>query len=391
MAAESTEQEAIFATIVTRFSLAMASYVLDSSLLSLDEFCLRSNSRNWMPDVRGKGRDVIDALRTVYWFHGLRLRLGDTARSLRAMERHLEPNAFRISKDGVPYQRNKWRSYRIGKHTPLDSLVTAMEALCEGTRIEFSHVLWDVLRTDSPISPISNELIQRLEPTVQTLFWERRVMGKIRRRIFDKRTLEVLERRAGLDALAGLTLLLRETHERRDSQHAFELGYRLCRMLVLVSFDLLDHGIGYPLFDFFHRKILPLAAHQGLYQTYASVHFLDLADRLSYALNHINGVEAWRLDPGELRKHKQKVLGWNYGWDYFHLFSPVEVPVDDSLQESDDFLRYWNAQCALRQWGWDGIYSPTARTDGPPSELLRAERTARENFVKYQSDHASRS
>lgn len=373
----------------------MSSYPFETTSLTLDEFCFRSSSRKWTPDTKGKGRDVIDAFRTVYWFHWLRIRLGDSARSLRAMEKRLEPAACGISRDGEAYRHNKWRAYKIGKHTPLDSLVSDVDSRQEGAKMAFAHVLWDVLRLDKPVSQFCDGWVQRLEPAVQVLLWTSRknqtLTGRTRRRKLDKRTLEVLERRAGLDALACLTLLLREANEAGDSDYASELGVRLCRMLLLISVELSSFGIANPLYEFYDCTILPLALHRGLYPAYRAVHFLDLKGRLCDALYHIKGVDVGTLTDEEIRGYKQKILSWNYGWDYFHLFSPVEVPIEPSLMTSEVFCQYWYSQRALRLWAWNGIHSSASERSSPPANLWRAESDARKRFEEFEVKNRHRS
>lgn len=368
----------------------MTGYPSDTSALTLDEFCFRSNSRKYTPDVKGKGRDVIDAFRTVYWFHGLRIQLGDSARNLHAMERRLEPRAFNISRDGVPYRRNKWWAYRVGLHTPVDSLVADVDTRGEGSRMQFAHVLWDTLRLQHPVSQFANDWIQRLEPSVQILLWtppkQQTKHVRTRRRRIDRRTLDVLERRAGLDALACLTLLLREAYEAGNSEYAYELGFRVCRMLLLVSIDLYAHGIANALYEFYDQAILPLGVHQGLYRTYRSIHFLALMGRVSNALYHLKGVEVWKLSAKETRHYKQKILGRDYGWDLFYLFQPNEVPVDAQLIASDAYRLFWEAQCDLRGWVWEAIYRPIAQRR-PPAKLWQAERHARQAFQNYLLSH----
>lgn len=364
----------------------MARYLLDSNSLTLDDFCTRSHSRQWKPGAQGKFRDVIDAFRTVYWLHGLRMRI--SAKCLHGMERRLEPEAFRISEDGVRYRHNKWRGYHLGRHTPLDSFVAEIDLRCEGSRMEFDHVLWDVLRLQHPVAHHAGEWVQRLEPTVQVLVWNRptklTTAGRIRRRRLDKRTFEMLERRAGLDALACLTLLLREAHEAGESEYAFELGYWLCRMLLLTGFDLRCHGIAAPLYEFYDTVILPLGSHRDLYRTYsADIDFLELTQRLTHALCHIKGINVWRLTPEQTRHYQQKILGWGYGWDYFELFKPMEISTDPQLASDLIYQRYRTAQNMLRQWALNACLLPSHERI-PPPELLREVNFARSALERYQ-------
>lgn len=309
----------------------MNGQLFDSFRLTLDEFCEISQSRYWCLDSKGKYRDVIDAFRTVCWFNGLRLRLPRELRTIGAIERYLEPEAYAVSEVGVAYHRNKWRGYKQGRHTPLESLINKVDKRCAGARFEFSHVLWDILRLQLPIDQFIDSWLQRLGPTVQPTLWVtksgRGVATRTRRRQLNRRAFEFLEREANLDSLACLTLLLREAHARGDTQYAFEIGRWLCRMFIMTSSSLSAYGVLNPLFDFYERFITPLGVHDGHYYSYRGVDFLTLVGRFSNALYHIKNVDPSQLMYEEKQRYRQEILGWRYGWDYFVLFNPRKSPM----------------------------------------------------------------
>lgn len=304
------------------------------------------------------------------------------------LERQLEPAAFGFSKDeGTPFHRNKWRQYRSGRHTPLKTFVTDIDHRCRGSRMEFDHVIWDVLRLGLPAAQHADDWLQRLDPRVQISIWNKptklTTAGRTRPLRLDKRTLEMIERRAGLDALACLTILLREAHETGLAEYAHDLSRWLCRMLLLTGAELFSHGVATALYDFYDELILPLASRQGLYRTYAGISFLHLMERFSRALYHIKGVDPWDLTVEQRWTYQQRILEWRYGWDYFYLFNPIEVPMEQGLPPDSPLVRYWNAQNELRIWGADaGLAQPPERR--PPTHLMRELIAAKRALKEYQ-------
>jgi len=362
----------------------MNRHLFDSTSLSLEEFCLKSHSINKMPGARGKVRDVVDAFRTVYWFHGLRIRT--LPKTLYQLEKRLEPEAFGESRNGVRYRRNKWRNYQAGRHTPPGAFVAKIEERCEGSRLEFGHVLWDVLRLEHSATRHAGEWIQRLEPKVQSLLWQKPKKfsaARIRHRALGVRKLTLLERHAGLDALACLTLLLREAHETGNDSYAFELSRWLCRMLVLTGGELQGHGIGRPLHEFYELRILPLGELRGLRYSLIGVAFWELIGWLSHALYHLDGVKLSTLTQEQTCRLEQRILSGEYGFDYFYLLNPVSLPVDLSLPVDHPLGQLWVAEQNLRFWALNARRNWTNERF-PPNELLAAAAAAHRKAAQYQ-------
>lgn len=357
---------------------------LDSSDFSLKEFCFISRARNKFLGAQGKFRDVIDALRTVYWFHGLRIRT--QANKLYQMEKQLEPEAFGESRNGVRYRRNKWCHYHIGRHTPSRPFVTKIGERYEGSELEFDHVLWDVLRLEHPAIQHVGGWIQRLEPRVQSLLWqkpEKHSIGRIRQRTLGQRQLKLLERYASIDALACLTLLLREAYEMGNDSYAFELSRWICRMLVLTGKIISGYGIARPLHEFYEFVILPLGARSGLRYSLAGVSYRESIGWLSHALYHLDGVHLSKLSREQIQRFEQKILSGDYGFDYFFLLNPILIPVDLSLASENPLHQLWMAQNNLRLWTLKEIRN-YKQTLYPPEDLLSAEAAARRAVDQYQ-------
>lgn len=329
----------------------MSNQLLDSSYLSLDEFCFRSNSVKFHVDNSGKFRDVIDAFRTVYWFHSLRVGLGaDTTYQL---EKLLEPNAFCVDADGGCYRRNKWGGYKQGKHTPSHKLVASVNGQFEGAQSEFEHVLWDTLRLSKPASQNADAWIRQLDPGIQSILWEKdkKITGnRIRIRPLKKRHLQMIERRASLDALACLTLLLRESHEIGHAQQSFNIAKSLCRVLLMIGEVLNGHGISKPLYEYYEELVLPLACWEEKRITFKGIDFMTLVGWLYHCLYHLKNVEPHQLNEQEKVHYKFKILNGDYGFDYMWLLNPLEVPTKTAVDLESREYREQNLNEKRRQW-----------------------------------------
>lgn len=252
--------------------------MLETSELSLEDYCFASKARN--SDGPGKYRHVVDAMRTSAWFHTLRMRTG--AKSTYEMEKVLEPGSFGVDTLGTAYKRNKWRGYRLGKHTPRPALVVAMEQLHQGTYRVFEHALWDALRPGCSLA--HHHVLNRLGTRAQKILLGpqlRRQDGQLR-----TETICRLEKMADLDGLAGLVILLRNAINQNAAGEAQHLSLALCRSTIASGPLLFSLGIGGPFADYINDHFLCRAApHAGGYKLNAQDFLLraKLSARIVYA------------------------------------------------------------------------------------------------------------
>jgi hypothetical protein len=345
----------------------MASHPIDSSRLPLNDFCFRSNSAKPPEMKSGKVRDVVDALRTVYWFHSLRI--GLKAKSTYQLEKLLEPNAFGIDADGGKYRKNKWGGYRVGKHTPSKKFVASVNEKFEGPQNDFEHALWDTLRLSKAATQNANIWIRQLGPDIQSILWEKNsdISGShIRFRQLNTTHFQMIERRSSLDALACLTILLREAHEIGNAEQSFTIARSLCRVLLMIGDSLNGHGISRPLYEYYEGFILPLANWQEKYISYKGGEFLDILGWLYHGLFHIKDVKPLRLNNKELLDYKLKLLDGGYGFDYMTLLNPIVVST--KLNINSESIEYREIEIAelRRQWALSSIFSGNDGRSTPP-------------------------
>lgn len=302
----------------------MKGYPFDLSKLTLDEFCFHSRSGNWCSDKKGKFRDVVDAIRTVYWFNALRLRMPQEKQTPSKMERELEPDAYKVSEYGVPYHHNKWSNYALGRNTPTAPLVDKADLAREGTRLVFNHVLWDIMRLRLPIVQHAEAWLMRLEPTVQARLWmesaTKDLIGRTKRQRLRKADFVFLERRASLDTLACLTLLIRTAHAEGKVDYALEISQWLSRSLLILSEIFQQYGLSRPIYEYYRKNILPLGEKDNFYHSYEPSEFPILSEGLTTALGTLRGVDPNKLTAKQSIHYKHRILSGEYGWDYFFIF-----------------------------------------------------------------------
>ena len=205
------------------------------------------------------------------------------------LENHQNKNEER-----APDCKNKWRSYRIGRHTPSSALVHHIALSHKDSHAALNHIFWETLRLDQPISRHADFWLSQLHPEVQIVIYKHGNtfrLGKSIDETLNRTQLSMLERRAGLDALACLTILLRKTADAGNSSLAQSLARNLCRMLLILAPLLARAGINRPLVQYIEQEILPLASHNDLQYGFGGDGYRSTARRLTFIANCIKGDE----------------------------------------------------------------------------------------------------
>ena len=259
--------------------------MLETSELFLKDFVFAAKTRN--EDGPGKYRHTVEALRSVCWFHALRIRTA--AGSTYAMEKMLDPTSFGTTTGGKDFYRNKWRTYREGLHSPKAVLVRRVEDLYPGTQILFDHVLWDVLRP-------------RLAATIHAHAWLGRLSSRVAKVIANPKsrtregglqegTLSRLQRIADLDAMACVIVFLRLAMEsQQGTRDTFHLTQALCRMVIMSGAFLYTHGIAVPFAEYLDLFLLSRQSTQRKHVMQAE-DFLQRAYKATRIVRNMEGNE----------------------------------------------------------------------------------------------------
>lgn len=213
--------------------------------------------------MTGKQRHTVDGFRTVCWFHQLRLASGAT--TTYQMDGLIE-GPLNLASDGPVDRKNKWRSYREGKHTPSADLVEDIETRFPGSGAVLNHPIWQLLRLDRPLHAEVPGLLAQLPPALYASVKGRGAAAhgpSISLSGWDARRLRRLEREVGLNALACLVALMRLAAESGDSANAHRFGRSLCRVLLMMGGWLFSHGIAQPLADYAEHLLFPTVTYAG--------------------------------------------------------------------------------------------------------------------------------
>ena len=251
-------------------------------------------------------------LRTLYWLRGLLIRL--RVKSVVELGRLIEREA--CERTGTSRDR-KWRDFERAGRSPRAWLVALAEVSGHripgdgdevsgaGSRAEFDHVLWEVLGTLDAEAVLVRQWIDRLSPKVRALMLSalgrRAERGRFIAPMPTHRELNQLELLASPDALAAVTIIVRQAHLVRQHGMAYKAGRSLCKMLWIVAPMFADRGICEQLFEAYESLVLPLTAFRfqrdGGYRLSLEQYGLLARVRWLHAQAHPNGSADWRALP----------------------------------------------------------------------------------------------
>ncbi len=194
--------------------------------------------RKSLASANGPRHDILDVIRVAAWYSEIEKRLG--CRSTYSVESELEPEAFGSTKDGLReklYHRNKWRRYRTGRSKPQKALIDRVDERLPGTEALLNHVLWESIRGKRNTQWLLKEGLRRLSPEVQQIIFK--PDSNIRPVSYSDFSINIqklrrLERRASVDVLACLTILLRDAVAHGHSKMAWKIAFSLRRVLLIV-------------------------------------------------------------------------------------------------------------------------------------------------------------
>ncbi len=246
------------------------------------------------------------------------------------LERLLEPTAFRMSASGRKYHLNKWPRFEVGKSFPSRKLIMQVEERSPGSSRLALHPLWGFLKA-LPWNPSSSdEQIRRLSTDVQaTVLNERKrsFAGASPRRADIRVVLKMLERKATLDALAALVVLLNDALHQDDENLAFRVGETTFRTLLILCACYPYFVVAKEFFWLFELQVFPRIREHGVGFDFSSYEFDRHAMRLhTYLLilednGVVNGIRH-----EDAARIKQQMLDGHFGQDIeFAMLPPIAV------------------------------------------------------------------
>jgi hypothetical protein len=322
--------------------------------------------------AKGPKKSPIDVFRAAFWYTNIVMRLHSP--SAYDVEMIVERTAFNKSKSGDSYHTNKWSKYETGSHVPHFLQVDRAERILPGTEWILNHVLWDTLKLSKPIEKNANKWLKRLDPAIQSLVFkkERRGVGNnYARADVNIRLLSQLERRAGMDALACLTILLREAHEQGATHNTLDIGNSIYRVLLIFCSISPSRGLENVLFQIYCTTIFPMACHKDIGFKFEEFDFDDAVKRLRCLLSFKGFPIKTKSYIEDKIYYADMLLKGEYGYDIkFALEAPKSPRSAPSDNNRDDWKSYFIYE-KLREWGMSQMFlRQSEREICPPADLF---------------------
>lgn len=173
---------------------------------------------------------------------------------------------------------------------PNPAFVEEVEQEVRGSSWALNHVLWRVLREQGSIRKQAKGWVRELVPEIQSLVftpdYELRLYG-------NRHYLGSLERRASVDGLAALTILLKLSNEAGESEHAWDIAHCIFRVLLIIGPELDEQTIAERVFNLYVSRIFSLVSFGGRVMDLENYPFLKmttilghLADKLRQRQGH---------------------------------------------------------------------------------------------------------
>lgn len=304
--------------------------VVESAELSLTDFGLRAGFSLAGARFSRPRRDITSALKTVFWTYSL-CRLTNTPRPY-GLQRRLESESLWRDCEGNRRRRNRWPEFAKGLNEP-HGFLKQIEEACPGSGSCLECPLWEGLAEGPLLMPQLGALARRLSTPVRAL-WERHGLspGKQEKpvpKLFDGKFAAALERRACLDALAAIILLVRVAHASDRPEIAYQWGRQLWRMWVLLTPILVSGGIARALAELMQERIMPMACFAGARYGFPDGTVLEVAREFPKAWRKLAALERTGTLRGAARRASigPDLLSGQHGWDYHFAFHPIPLLV----------------------------------------------------------------
>ena len=189
-----------------------------------------------MQNTQMEKRSELDIVRVSLWYWYIRVNL--SKKSDYQIEKVIEPDAFNKNKYGDAYHNNKWRGYRLGKHTPSPILIGQAESHVEGSSMLLKHTLWQVMNNSISIDSLLSVELRNLSWEVQRILYKANKYdcGSLLVTNLSKRKLRQLECLAGLDALAAQIIFFKLAVKSEEDTSA--LSQSIYRTLLIICTEL---------------------------------------------------------------------------------------------------------------------------------------------------------
>ncbi len=323
-----------------------------------------------LASANGPRRDQLTVLATACWFE--QARRASKCSTYYAIERFFEPGAFGKNEEGDPYHRNKWAKYAVGLHQPSMAVVAKVDQKIPGVSKILRHPLWEILRDIDVACQKKDVWLGQLGVDVQSVVADEDaaiVLGAEKAVGPTSRQLQMLERRAGVDALACLSLLAAEAMRAGRGEAALQIASSLYRVLLIACILHPLDKLRNELFACMRERIFDRIHHGGFR---LGLEYVDFPEEI-YLLLQVKSA----LDRSGKKTNCKKsiikafveLLDGKYGYDVKFALNPPHVISEDVGDISASDREYSDRSIRLREWGLSALRSGRIEKF-PPSFLL---------------------
>lgn len=298
--------------------MSVTAQVIESARLSLAEILARAR----FPSSAGREtrcrrrRERSCVLKTICWASSVSSEFGEGPK---ALERRFSTQGDH-RRDAPQVLTNSWKGYCFGRHGPRKRVLSAVAMVCPGASACWESLLWTVLDDANLSVRRIRSLLGKLNADVQVA-----AVRALRVPTACPVAKAMLERRAGLDALAAAILLLRLAHLERRQAAAFAWGASVWRLMVLLGPMLVCGGIAQALADLIEERFMPMAEFDGRCPGFPAGSYCMVVSAYVNVILHVTKKSpSWHTER-QLVVVGRQVLDGMYGADCRWALNPVAM------------------------------------------------------------------
>lgn len=336
------------------------------------DFAKRLRSKNDSDEA--ENRPWLECLRVEFWYSGLKQRTG--IQSAYGLELHFEGDSFKRNSNGtIRHYRSKWSSYEKHLFTPRAATLERVEQLAPGSTYDLNHPLWTVMSGFNADNPLDfSAVLRSLSPDTLAILFQVEHLGCSTysvRASSNQLLLDKLERRASLDALTALIILLLEAKKLNQPAFALSAAKSINNVLFMISIELASRNVAQQLIDWVIEHILPLGTPSHLKMTMAGGDYVHASLHLNLMVYQDSKRRQQCLSWAQRVKIMNQLLSGRMGLDVCYAMQPSYKLALDESKVSAELLHAFLRSTALWKWAWDGIEEGRIERF-PPADLLIA-------------------
>ncbi|HGA2734897.1 TPA: hypothetical protein ACIR09_005948 [Pseudomonas aeruginosa] len=306
----------------------------------------------------GENRPWLECLRVDFWYSGLKQRTG--IESAYGLELYFEEDSFKRNSNGtIRHYRSKWSSYEKNLFTPRAATLERVEKLAPGSTYDLNHPLWTLISEFGDKKPIDfRAILRNLNMDIQAILFKVDYIGCSAysvRAPSNQLLLDKLERRASLDALTALIVLLFEAIKLNQSDFALSAGKSINNVLFIIAIELVPRNVAQQLIDWVIENVLPLGTPPHLLLTMTHNDYVHASLHLNLMVYQDSKRRQQRLTWTHRVKIMNTLLSGRMGLDVCYAMQPSYILAVDEGKISAELVHEFLCSDSLREWAWGSI------------------------------------